>query len=388
MRIVFVSTVGGTHRAFLKGQVDFLQKKGFEIHLIANPDEALTECGTWPGVTVWGVSMSRQIRPLQDLLAVFHLIILFQKIRPDIANLSTPKAAFLGSIAACFYKKAISIFFVRGSLTASQRGWSTMLNKQVERLTACLCDEVVCVSHSLLNFLRQQGVIPKHRGQVIGNGMSNGINTNRFCKSKKEALRNLRQEPVVGFVGRITKEKGIDSLISAWKQLRLTFPTIKLLLVGRWDNDSPVTDATKTELLRNADITITGFTRDVVPYYEQMDVFVFPSLREGFPNAPMEASSMELPIVATRAIGTNDAIIDGLTGTLVDPNSPRDLATAITRYLENSPLGKKHGEAGRERVVKNFSQDFVWQAFCKFYRDIFNTKIKADSIYCKKRQAA
>ena len=110
-----------------------------------------------------------------------------------------------------------------------------------------------------------------------------------------------------------------------------------------------------------------------------MDVFVFPSLREGFPNAPMEASAMTIPVIGSRATGTVDAIIDGTTGILVDQNSPQQIVDAIHQYVLDPESAQKHGQAGRVRVEEQFSQEKVWHAFSDFYQKLNNKKINSTS---------
>lgn len=381
MRILFVATVGETHRAFLRGQVKFLQQKGYEVHLAAAPGPALDDCRKWVDVQAWSVPMSRKIQPFQDIAAVFRLIYLFRKLRPDIINLSTPKAALLGSIASVFFKNTKTVFLVRGSISGSRRGWSENLNKWAEYLTAKLSDEVVVVSESLLHFLRMHKVISKHEGCVLGNGMSNGINIRKFQPMKKPVFCDREQGPVIGFVGRLTNEKGIETLFSAWKSLSITYPEAQLLLVGPWDNEVPISDEIKLEIMSDKRVTVTGFVEDTVSFYEQMDVFVFPSLREGFPNAPMEASAMQIPVIGSRAIGTVDAIMDGITGSLVDQNSPQQIVDAISQYVLDPESAQKHGKAGRARVEEKFTQEKVWLAFSNFYQKLNNKKIKSTSFY-------
>lgn len=368
MRILFVATLGETHRAFLRGQIQFLQQRGFEVHLVASPGLALSECGEWPGVRVWGVPMSRRTLGFKDIPAFFRLANLFHKIKPDVLHLSTPKAAFLGSVASVFLRKTRKIFFVRGSITGAQRGWSKKANRFAETLTAKLCDEAVVVSHSLLKFLRTQKILSKNQGTVVGHGMSNGIDIERFQPVQKDINQKKIVGPVIGFVGRLTREKGIETLFFTWQIIKQKFPEATLLLVGSWDDQAPVSTNIKKALIADARVDITGFQRDVVKFYKMMDVFVFLSWREGFPNAPMEASAMQIPVVGTCAVGTNDAIVDGVTGSLVQQSSPEQISDAIEAYIKDPKLASDHGFAGRRRVIEHFSQELVWNSIYSYYR--------------------
>jgi glycosyltransferase involved in cell wall biosynthesis len=99
-----------------------------------------------------------------------------------------------------------------------------------------------------------------------------------------------------------------------------------------------------------------------------MDLFAFPSYREGFPNAPLEAAAAGLPIVALRATGTLDAIVDGETGTLLPQGDGGAFAEALLRYAGSRELCGLHGRAGQARVGQRFRREAVWAAIEAEYR--------------------
>jgi len=105
-----------------------------------------------------------------------------------------------------------------------------------------------------------------------------------------------------------------------------------------------------------------------------MDVLVLPTYREGFPVVPLEAAAMQLPIVATRIPGCIDAVQDGITGTLIPPRNAEALVEAIRGYLKNSELRVQHGQAGRDRVLRDFRQDAIWEALYQEYVTLLQQK--------------
>jgi glycosyltransferase involved in cell wall biosynthesis len=114
---------------------------------------------------------------------------------------------------------------------------------------------------------------------------------------------------------------------------------------------------------------VVGWVDDTASYYAAMDVLTLPSHREGFPAVLMEAAAMGLPLVATRVPGCVDAVVDGVTGTLIPPFNAGTLAEAVAAYMDDPSLRRKHGSAGRERVVREFGQQEVWEALLGEYQE-------------------
>ena len=106
----------------------------------------------------------------------------------------------------------------------------------------------------------------------------------------------------------------------------------------------------------------------IAPFYKLMDVFVFPSHgTEGFPNAPMEAAAMGLPVIATRVVGCVDAVVDRVTGRIISPRATVELEDALRDYLASAELRAKHGTAGRERIRNGFVPEDLWSDFFDYY---------------------
>ncbi|HEX5829567.1 MAG TPA: glycosyltransferase, partial [Gemmatimonadaceae bacterium] len=216
-----------------------------------------------------------------------------------------------------------------------------------------------------LAFARTEG-IAGDSAIVLGAGMSNGVDATRFAPT--DAPSESDGAPVIGFVGRLARDKGVEELACAWHALREEFPSARLLLVGAWEPEDPVDPRWRAALETDERVTLAGVVDDVVSYYRRMSVLAFPSHgSEGFPNAPMEAAAVGLPVVATRVVGCVDAVLDGVTGTLVPPRDATALAAALRVYLHDPMLGRRHGAAGRERVCREFQPEAIWTALHREY---------------------
>lgn len=373
-KLVHVTTVPMTLAFFLRGQIEFMASRGFEVHAVSSPGEMLDKLSDSESVTTHAVAISRRIQPLRDAVSAFRLYKLFRELRPDIVQVSTPKAALLGAFAAWAARVPIRIYQVRGFSSEGELGVMRLVYRMLEKLTASFSNGFLVNAQSLLQYGVSEKIL--YAGYVAGNGMSNGIDFQRFNRQNVR-VADLRKwggrlphdaGPVIGYVGRLSRDKGIEDLWRAWQGLRQEFPGANLLLVGPIENGSTVSDECIASLRDDDRVIMTGLQLDVAPLYRAMDLFVYPSHgTEGFPNAPMEAAAMGLPVVSTRVVGCVDAVEENVTGKLVTPRSPVELEAAVAIYLHNAELRHRHGMAGRERVRDGFDPLRLWGDFHEYY---------------------
>ena len=165
---------------------------------------------------------------------------------------------------------------------------------------------------------------------------------------------------VIGFIGRMVRDKGLKELADVWRVLRDDFPKLQLLLVGPFEPQNPLPKEIERLFRQDPRICLTGRVRDTAPLFAIMDLFVFLSYREGFGLVLIEAAAMNLPVVASRIPGCVDAVQDGVTGTLVALYDTINLTFAIRNYLSNQQLRREHGSAGRKRALRCFKQGKIW----------------------------
>lgn len=377
-RLVFAVTHPMTARYLLRGQVAFLTRQGFDVWVVTSPGPDLTEFQKSESASVVATPIRRRIHPLGDLLTLLRLTRILRRLRPDLVNASTPKAGVLGALAAWLARVPVRLYTLRGLPMETAGGAKRVMLRWAEKAAAAAAHRVVCVSPSLRRRCLELGVTEPEKAIVVANGSSNGVDMARFAAStdRRAAAETLRRSlglaadaPVIGCVGRFTRDKGLDDLAAAFLDVvAVAVPDARLLLVGDFEEADPVAPSTRRRLESDARVTITGWVPDSAPYYSVMDLLVLPSYREGFPNAPLEAAASERPTVGYRAVGMVDAVEDGVTGTLVPLGDRQALGRALAAYVEDAELRREHGLAARDRAESLFRNQIVWRAWAEQYR--------------------
>lgn len=293
-RLVYVYTTAAMPWYFQKEQNLFLRQHGFELHLIASPDDFLEKTCQRDGLTPHPLDIPRPPSPGRDFLALAGLVKLFRFLKPDIVHAGAPKSALLAMLAARIAGVRLRFYACHGTVTERQHGLSRLFYCLVEGLTARLANRVWCVSPSLLKFTRQTGIMPVDKGFTIGRGSANGVREewlNVAGTPVPEAISGLERAkaahnfPVVGYVGRLCRQKGIETVAQAWPLIRKSVPGALLLLIGPWERVGVLPPWCRERLEGDSSIIIPGPVGQGATgrCYRLMDVLLLPSLGgEGF----------------------------------------------------------------------------------------------------------
>lgn len=379
MVLIHVTTVPETF-TFFRGQIAYMKKRGIQIHGVSSPGALLEEVGTRESIPVHGIAMPRRITLIRDIKALYKLYRLFCFLKPDIVHAHTPKGGLLGVVAARLARVPVVIYGMRGLPFVTASGQKRKLLKLTEMVACRLADRTVAVSNAIRNTAISMQLCCEDKILVLAHGSGNGVdaegrfNPHRLPPGIRENIRSNYQIPadalVLGYVGRIVRDKGIIELEAAWQTIRHKFSSIHLLLIGKIENQDPVPRQILERLKSDPLVRFVGPVAETAPFYAAMDILVLPTYREGFPNTPLEAAAMELPVVATDVDGCPETLSPGITGLLVPPRDSLALTEAISELVVNRKLRVRMGQAGRERVLRYFKPDIIWEALYQNYQEL------------------
>jgi glycosyltransferase involved in cell wall biosynthesis len=388
-RVAIITTIPQT-LSFLRDQILFLQKEGLTVEVISSSSPILSDFVEELGISSHAIEMSRAISPLADLRALYRLYRYFRSDPPEIVHAYTPKAGIVGISAAVLSAVPIRIYSILGFPYETAGGARRLLLRLVETVTCIGATKVICVSQSIKTVALSSRICRVGKLVVLGSGSIGGVDAEvRFNPAKVSAsIRislaqslgiDLATASVIGFVGRLVKDKGIEDLASAWEIIRADQPTSHLVVVGRDDTRDAASPEAMAKFVSDDRVHLVGQVKDTVPYFSIFDVLVLPSHREGFPNVALEAAAMGIPVVTTSVTGCRDAVVDGVTGALVPMKCSDCLASAIRKYLADDELRKSHGRAGRARVQQDFRPETIWSAQLEIYKDLLRLKVSDGS---------
>ena len=357
-----------------------LRETGFRVVLIGSPGRLLRQTAEQEQVEYYAIQISRGIAPWADLVSLIRLIRLLHRLKPNVTEFSTPKAGLLGTLAAALCAVPRRVYALRGLRLETTSGSTRRLLLWAERFTCACAHHVLCNSQSLRQRALDLRIVSLHKIQLIGDGSSNGVDMERFAPGRDRHRKKLGwsdANPVIGFVGRLTRDKGVPELLEAFDAIVSEEPGARLLLVGWFDASEDALSAVhRNRIEGDPRIHCTGFVHDAAPYYRSMDVMVLPTWREGFPNVVLEAQSSGVPVVTTLSTGSRDSVVPEITGLLISPGYPQAISEAVLRLLRNPMLRKRMGSAARSWVAEHYADRRVLGLTAQFYCDLVPTEMR------------
>ena len=369
----------------LESQLEFLKNSGCLVVVITSAGPEIGKLNLGASLIYEPVEIKRNISPLKDIHTLLRLFLLFRRYKFDIVHSTTPKAGLLAALAAYLNSVPIRLHTWTGQQWVTQSGVTRFLSRMADRTIGLLNTKCYADSQSQARFLVAQEIIAGEKIDIINKGSLSGVDLTRFDKSRwskqdKELLKNqLGLKPdslVILFMGRVTIDKGIRELVSAFEILLKEGYDVDLLIVGPSDEEcGGGKGATELKDISKIDrIHRKGYTNCPEKYFALSDIFCLPSYREGFGTTVIEAAAMGIPTVGTRINGLIDAVEDGETGILVPVRNHIALADALKNLLDSSSRLKNMGRSALKRCQSLFDHNLVNRAVLKEYLELIDKK--------------
>lgn len=381
MRIVHIITrliVGGAQENTISTALGLLKKPDVEVYLVSGPTRGpegslVNRVANIPGLYIETPYLVRPIHPLKDALALVDLVKLIKKLNPDIVHTHSGKAGFLGRLAAKMANTPVVIHTIHGPSFGDFQGpLANALFLTAEKIAAKYTTHFIGVSRAMIDQYLSVGIGKPEMYSCVYSGFD--LKPFLNVSNDPQLRRKFGIGPddvVIGKIARMFKLKGHDDLFSIAPRLVAQFPKIKFLLVGggEWEEKFR-TLARQTGLQEKFIFTGLVSPEEIPALIGIMDIVVHLSRREGLPRSLAQALAAGKPVVAYNCDGAQEVCIDTVTGYLVPPGNTERLFTALS-YLINSPtLRQSFGKAGRELVIKKFSEDNMVERIYKLYANL------------------
>ena len=360
-KICFVTTVSITLRAFVLETAKYIHENtDWDITFICNYDEEFAK--SLPDyIRYIPVPMERGIS-VAGIKAMLQMKKIFQKEKFDLIQYSTPNASLYASMAGKLAKVPVRLYCQWGMAFVGFQGLKRKIFKLEEKLVCKLSTWIEPDSKSNLEFAHSEGLYPENKGSVIWNGSASGVSLEKFDISKKKEYRQkIRSEYnipddafVYGFVGRITRDKGINELLEAYKLIMNE--NSYLLMVGNEELDENMNMELFNWSKNNSQVIYTGATNVVEQFLSAMDVYILPSYREGFGSGVIEAEAMGVPVIVSNIPGPTDAMIKDETGLVVKKADVETLYNAMISIGEDKERYDAMAVKAHDFAVNNFEQ--------------------------------
>lgn len=379
-KIAHVTTAPVTLRYVLLNQLRAYQAAGYEVVAIssAGPEVTVIEEA---GIRHIAVPMTRRVTPLADLVSLIRLWRIFRRERFDLVHTHNPKPGLIGQLAARLAGVPAVVnqlhgFYFHENMSPRMRAFYVAVEKIAAR-----CSDVI-FSHSAedIETAVQEKIAAREKLIHLGGG----IDLARFDPSRvsPDRLTELRRELglpddalIVGFVGRLVREKGVIELLEAARQIRREIPNVRFLAIGPLDPEKP--DALCPRIAADygvEDVFIfTGEHQDMPDLYALMDVFTLPSYREGMPLVVMEAQAMGVPCVVTDIRGSREIVLDGDTGNVVPVRDASVLARSVTALLLNEERRLQMARAATTNAADRFNEEALIERVLSAYAAVLNS---------------
>ena len=383
-KIIRMTTISGSMRKLLEGQLKFMSDNGYDMVALSSDDECfddmLHEQGDIRGIRI---NMERHTSPWKDLKALIKIFKVFRKERPFIVHTHTPKAGLLGMVAAKLARVPHRLHTTAGLPLLVYSGLYRKVLNSMEWLTNACATQVFPNSFNMMRIMTELKLCNPKKMRVLGHGSSNGIDTKHFSldqtivdtgKTREDIRKELgldEKDFAFIFVGRVVKDKGVNELIESLRQLIPHHLNSKLIIVGSYESQlDPIAPENVDFIKNDRSVFFMGWQDDVRPFMMAADALVFPSYREGFPNVVMQAGAMGLPSIVTDINGCNEIVEDGKNGCIIPPQKSKELYEMMSWFIEHPKEVSSMASQARIAITSRYERNIIWEDILSLYNSL------------------
>jgi len=336
--------------------VELLNKKKYDISLCCNLDGELVErAKKVEDIKLFDIPfLCREVSLYNDVKAFFSIYKLLKNGNFDIIHTHSSKAGFIARLAAKLNKIPVIIHTVHGfAFNDFMNVYKKNFFIYVEKILARWTDVLITVSNLNKNKIVDLNIAKEENIKNIYSGIDLSLFTDQRNSDFRKELNLGDDKILIGSVGRLSNQKDPITMINAFEIVSKKFPEAYLVLVGDGPLKVKIIDRIKKLKLKNR-VHLTGNKSNPWDVYHSIDLFIMSSIYEGLGRSITEALSCGVPVVCTAVEGVPEIIKDSITGTLVPPREPIELADGIIRSLQNMKVAKRKAAEGRKFVQDNF----------------------------------
>jgi len=300
-----------------------------------------------------------------DFKCLFKLNHLIKEYKIQIIHVHDLKTTLLGVLLKLLNHRVKIMHTAHGWIINSK---STRVKQKIQFFLLKFYPFHIAVSKATKSILVENG-ISTHKIHTLYNAIDTEYwNRNDIKSTIREEFNINCESPIIGTIGRISKEKDLNSFLQIAKNILAVIPESRFLIVGEGlENEIMSLKNKVTELGLNDSMIFTGHRTDLRNIYSGLDIFVMTSLTEGLPNTVLEAMAMQVPVVATKVGGVPELIKNGRSGILHKPRDVTNITKSVVKLLKDKEIEKKLSISARKRIEKRFSFNFRLKMIEEYY---------------------
>ena len=376
-KICIVTTMESSIKNWFYPIFDDYAKLDLDVTVVCNMSEEYQQFlkETYPAVHTKSLPFPRGISLLGSLKSIALLRRFLKEQKFDYIQYHTPNAALYASIAGKMCKIPIRVYGQWGIRYVSVRGAKRHILKLLEKITCMASTHIHAQSPKNMQLNITEGLCKPEKISVVGIGGTIGVDFQEFDITQKENYREeVRKQYglsdsdfLFGFIGRIHKDKGINELVEAFQ----TIKGAKLMVIGDYDKNYPPKMENWELIQQSPDIIyVNRIPRaEVGKYLSAMDLFVYPTYREGFGHVLQEAMTMGTPVLTTDIPGPSEVVEDGISGALVPVCNVDMLSKMMMELMSDANRRNEFSKNGRKRAEQYFEKSIMVGHIMDDYRE-------------------